>query len=371
MKRKTKFLTIAGTRPNFIKIAPFLDELAKFKRVKSVLVHTGQHYDYKMSQSFFDELKIKKPEYFLGIGSGSHSVQTAKALEGLEKIFLLEKPDLVILVGDVNSTLAGAIAAAKLHIPIAHIEAGQRSFDREMPEEINRTIVGQLATYHFAAMEKDVDNLLNEGISKKNIYYVGNIMVDTLLKSKKAAELLSRKIMKEYNIEPKKYVVMTLHRAGNADSKENLIQIFGAVKEISKKIKVIFTVHPRTAKMLKQFGLENYISRISGLRITDPVSYLEMLCLVINCFFVLSDSGGLQHETTVLNIPCLTMKKTSEWSVTIEKGTNIVVGMDKDKIVSEALKIISGRRKNAKKIRYWDGKTSERIVKILLDKFNE
>jgi UDP-N-acetylglucosamine 2-epimerase (non-hydrolysing) len=370
MKKKIKFLTIAGTRPNFVKIAPLLEGLARFKRIQSVLVHTGQHYDYKMSQSFFDELEIKKPNYFLGVGSGSHAMQTAKAMEKIEKVIISEKPDLVILVGDVNSTLAGAITASKLHIPIAHIEAGQRSFDREMPEEINRTIVSQLAKYHFAAMEKDVDNLINEGVSHKNIYYVGNIMVDTLLKSKSRAFLLSKRLMQKYHVEPQKYVIMTLHRAGNTDSKENLSQIFQAVKEINKKVKIIFTVHPRTAKMIKEFKLEDDLKKIPGLKMINPVSYLEMLCLVSNCSFVLSDSGGLQHETTILNIPCLTMKKTSEWGVTVDKGTNIVVGTNKNKIVKEAFKIISGKKKNAKKIKNWDGKTAERIVKILLEKFN-
>lgn len=368
---KLKFIVVAGTRPNFIKIAPLLDRLKKYRKIKTLLVNTEQHYDYEMSELFFKELDIPKPDYTLGVKNGSHASQTARIMEKLEGIFLKEKPDLVIVVGDVNSTLAAAITAVKTHIKLAHIEAGQRSFDRDMPEEINRILVDSIADLLFVSIEKDRENLLKEGKNKKNIFLVGNIMTDTLLRSKAKALSSKNDFLKQLMLEKENYGLMTIHRAGNTDNRENLKNIIEAANEVAEKIKIIFPIHPRTKKMISRFGLGKTINRNPNLVVINPVSYSQMIELMLGAKLVLTDSGGLQHETTVLNIPCLTIKKTTEWPITVGKGTNIIVGLSKEKIISEALKIISGKRKRSGKIRYWDGKTSERIVKILIDHYGK
>lgn len=369
--KKIKFIVIAGTRPNFIKIAPLFKELKKHKDIKSVLINTEQHYDFKMAQSFFADLGIPKPDYNLGVHSGTHGEQTAKAMVKIEQVFIKEKPDLAILVGDVNSTLAGALAAVKLHIKIAHIEAGQRSFDRQMPEEINRMIVDRISDIFLAATKKDVENLMHEGIERKRIFFTGNIMTDALFDTLATAKAREKEILKKIDVEPGNYALMTIHRANNTDVKKNLKDILLAAKEISKKIKIIFPVHPRCIKMIKKFHLENIIKNNPNLVVIPPVSYIEMAALLSQAKLVLTDSGGLQHETSVLNIPCLTIKKTTEWPITVEKGTNIVVGNDAKKIINEAFEIINGKGKKGGKIEKWDGKASQRIVKILKEKYNE
>jgi UDP-N-acetylglucosamine 2-epimerase (non-hydrolysing) len=294
-------------------------------------------------------LKIPKPNYFLNVGSGSHAYQTARSMERIEKVLLKEKPDLVIVVGDVNSTLAGAITAAKLHIPIAHIEAGQRSFDREMPEEINRILVDHVSDFLFASTEHDKKNLIKEGIDRKKIFFVGNIMTDTLLKIKSKASAFSNPLLRNFKISRKKYGVMTIHRAGNVDNYENFKNILKTIKEISNQIPIIFPIHPRTQKMIRKFRLGELIKGNPNLIIIPPISYIEMINLVWNSRFVLTDSGGLQHETTVLNIPCLTVKKTTEWPITIDKGTNVVVGLSRKKIVRNIKNILLGKVKKRKK----------------------
>jgi len=366
MRKKIKILTVVGTRPNFIKIAPLFEEFKKYKEISRVLIHTGQHYDFEMSNVFFRELKIPKPDYDLNIGSGSHAQQTARVMLKIEKVFIKEKPDLVIVVGDVNSSLAGALTAVKLHIPVAHIEAGQRSFDREMPEEINRILIDHISELLFVSTEDDRKNLLKEGIDKNKIFLTGNIMTDALLKIKK--KVVVPYFFKKIGLQKKKYAVLTLHRAGNVDKERKLKEILEAILKISEKLPIVFPIHPRTKKMIRMFGFKKLLSKNKNLIIVPPLSYFDMIGLVKNSKLVLTDSGGLQHETTVLNIPCLTVKETTEWPITVEKGTNLVVGRSKEKIIKEALKIISGRVKKAKKIEYWDGKTSKRIAKILLKK---
>lgn len=350
-----KLLIIVGARPNFVKIAPLLEQFKKDKKITPVLVHTGQHYDFLMSQAFFEDFKLPKPDYNLGVGSCSQAKQTAKIMLKLETVFLKEKPDKVIVVGDVNSTLAGALTAAKLDIPLAHIEAGMRSYDKTMPEEINRVLTDHLSDFLFVTSELDKSNLLREGIEEKKIFIVGNIMTDTLLKAKL-----------KMKSEERDYAVLTIHRAGNTDKKGNLKEILTAAAEISKKIAVIFPIHPRTQKMIKKFGFVGLIKKCSNFKIIKPLPYLEMINLIKSSKLVMTDSGGLQHETTVLGIPCLTLRDKTEWMITLKQGTNKLTGVSANKIVKEAEKLLNGKSKLKTKIpKYWDGKTSERIAAIL------
>jgi len=367
MKKKIKIVCIAGTRPNFIKIAPLFEEFKKEKRFKLILIHTGQHYDFEMSQIFFEGLKIPKTDYNLGVGSVNNAEQTVKIMIKLEPILIKEKPDLVMVVGDVNSTLAGALTSAKLSIPVAHIEAGARGVDPKTPEEINRLLADHISDFLFTASDIENSHLLKENIRREKIFLVGNTMTDTLLKYKK--KKIQSSIYKKLKLQKGKYAVLTLHRARIVDNIKNLKEILEAIKTISQKITVIFPTHPRTKKMIKIFKLERYLSEISNLVLIKPVSYLDMIDLLKNSKMVLTDSGGLQHETTILGIPCLTFDETAVWPITVEKGTNLVTGVSKERIIKEAFKIINNDNSSlGKKIKipkYWDGKTSQRIIKIL------
>jgi UDP-N-acetylglucosamine 2-epimerase (non-hydrolysing) len=361
MPLKIKIINIAGTRPNFIKIAPLLAEQKKYPElIQPILVHTGQHYDFEMSRIFFQDLRIPKPDYNLEVGSGSHAWQTAKIMEKLEKVLLKENPNLVIVVGDVNSTLAGALTAAKLNIPVAHIEAGLRSFDMSMPEEINRRLTDHISDYLFVTELSGVKNLLNEGIERKKIFFVGNVMIDTLIKSKIKSK--KSKILKRLRLESKNYALLTLHRSENVDNSKVLKQLFEGIGEIQKKIKIVFPVHPRTRKQLPDIKIEQYYNNIL---FTEPFGYLDFLSLESEAKFVLTDSGGIQEETTFLQIPCLTLRENTERPVTIERGTNILCGRDKEKIIREANKIIAGKQKIGKIPKYWDGKSAKKIIKII------
>lgn len=358
-----KIACIVGARPNFMKIAPLLEAMKKYPKLEPLLVHTGQHYDYQMSQVFFDELAIPKPDVYLGVGSGSHAVQTAKIMMAFEETVKEHKPDLVLVVGDVNSTLAGALVGAKLCIPIIHVEAGIRSFDRTMPEEINRIMTDVISDYLFTPTEDANMNLKNEGIKAEKIFLVGDIMIDTLLKYKEKA--LSSEIIEKLGLEKKNYVAMTLHRPFNADIKENFLKILNALDEIQKRIKIVLAIHPRTKAKIKEFELEEKVSQMKNLMIIDPLGYLEFMGLMVNAKFVLSDSGGMQTETTVLNIPCLTMRENTERPETITEGTNILVGNDTDLIIKESVKILDGKGKSGKYPEIWDGHTAEKIAKII------
>ncbi|MDD5638551.1 MAG: UDP-N-acetylglucosamine 2-epimerase (non-hydrolyzing) [Candidatus Pacebacteria bacterium] len=374
-----KLLIIVGARPNFIKVAPLIAELNRLNKLNKAaycLVHTGQHYDYEMSQVFFQELKIPKPDYNLGIGSGSHSWQTAKIMEKLEPIILKERPDVVVVVGDVNSTLAGALVAAKLRcsqtsnyptnqlLSIAHIEAGLRSFDMRMPEEINRLLTDHISDCLFVTEPAGVKNLLNEGINKEKIYLVGDIMINTLVKSK--TKIQKSKILKKLNLAPKQYAVLTLHRPANVDNPENLKYLFDIFTEIQKKIKIVFPVHPRTKSQLsKMFKQAKQVNNLNNLQLVEPLGYIDFLALVSQSKFVLTDSGGVQEETTFLKIPCLTLRENTERPITIEKGTNVLCGKDRKKILKEVNKILNGREEKGQIPKLWDGKTAERIIKIL------
>jgi len=377
MTRIKKFLIIVGARPNFIKVAPLLQEIAIHQNIKPVLVHTGQHYDYKMSQIFFQELAIPRPNYNLDVGSASHAAQTAKIMLTLEPIMLKEKPDLVIVIGDVNSTLAGALTAAKLQIPVAHIEAGLRSFDRTMPEEINRCLTDQISDFLFVTEPSGVKNLLKEGIPKNKIYFVGNILIDALKNAKRKAKSektrnahLRRsfggqaKILNQLKLKPKSYAVLTLHRPNNTDSPETLKKLLKIFIIIQKKMPIIFPMHPRTRQIYQRL-LQHRPNKLSNLKIIEPLGYLNFIDLISQAKFVLTDSGGLQEETTYLKIPCLTLRANTERPITVTQGTNTLCGHNKNKILKTVSQIMTGKCKPGRILRFWDGQTAHRIITIL------
>jgi len=360
-----KIACIAGARPNFMKIAPILEEIRKYPNLEPILVHTGQHYDYEMSQVFFDELDIPKPDVYLEVGSGSHAVQTAKIMMTFEESVIQHKPDLILVVGDVNSTMACAIVGAKLCIPVAHVEAGIRSFDRTMPEEINRILTDVISDYLFTPMEDANENLRKEGIPAEKVFLVGDVMIDTLLKYREKAS--STGILNKLELEKNSYALMTLHRPSNVDIRSNLVGILDALDEIQGKIKIVLSLHPRTKARIKEFGLEARVSAMKNLVTTEPLGYLEFMGLMINAKFVLSDSGGMQTESTVLNIPCLTMRENTERPETIREGTNILVGNDTQRIIEESMKIMNGNGKTGSYPIIWDGHVAKRIAEILND----
>ena len=348
-----KVLNVVGARPNFMKVAPIVEEMKKTTDLTGILVHTGQHYDDGMSDVFFRELGIPAPDVHLGVGSGTHAEQTARIMMGFEKVCEREKPGMVLVVGDVNSTMACTIVAAKLLIPVAHVEAGLRSFDRTMPEEINRLVTDALAELLFTTSRDAGDNLRREGVDPRKIHFVGNVMIDTLLKHRtKAAELQVEK--------PKQYALVTLHRPSNVDDPGVLGDILSALKEISKSIPVIFPIHPRTAKRVSEFGLS-----MNGIRTMDPLGYLEFLNLMSTAAVVLTDSGGLQEETTILGVPCLTLRYNTERPVTITDGTNIMVGPDKGRILEAFRRVTNGDWRPAGPPEYWDGHAAERIIRVI------
>jgi len=358
MQKKNKFLIIVGARPNFVKIAPLYAEFKKYKEIKPVLVHTGQHYDFEMSQIFFQELKIPKPDYNLGVGSGSHAWQTAKVMEKLEPVILKEKPDLVIVVGDVNSTLAGALVAAKLNIPVAHIEAGLRSYDKTMPEEVNRVLADHISDFLFCPTKTAVENLKKEGIVK-GVYNVGDIMYDTFLKGIKIARRKS-KILEKLNLKPKTFLLLTVHRPSNVDNLENLREILKAMQESGEQ--TVFPAHPRTEKQLKKLKLE---IRNWKLRIIPPVGYLDMLRLEKNAKKILTDSGGLQKEAYWSKIPCITLRKKTEWVETVKSGWNILVGAS-PRLIKKAIREFEGKKSADRISPFGNRKTAKNIINILL-----
>ena len=357
-------LHVVGARPNFMKAAPIVREMAKYPlEFEQLLVHTGQHYDDEMSQVFFDDLGLPQPDVYLGVGSGSHAEQTAKVMLAFEPVLKEQKPDLVLVVGDVNSTLACALVCAKMDVPVAHVEAGLRSFDRTMPEEINRVLTDQIADLLFTT-ERDADeNLRREGVTEEKIHFVGNVMIDTLLRHKERA--LALDVLGEYGLQPQGYALLTLHRPSNVDVPEVLSGILDALAEIQARLPILFPAHPRTVRRVREFGFEARLAAMPYLRVTEPLGYLEFLNLMANARLVLTDSGGIQEETTILGVPCLTLRENTERPVTVTQGTNTVVGSDPQRIVAEALAILDGKGKAGRVPELWDGKAAERIVAIL------
>jgi len=350
-----KIILVIGARPNFVKIAPIIRVIKKYDDIEYKLVHTGQHYDYNMSKVFFEELEIPEPDFNFSVGSATHANQTADIMILFESYCLKEKPDIVLVVGDVNSTLACAIVVSKLKgVKLVHIESGERSFDREMPEEINRIVTDVLSDYLFCTTQKAVDNLLKEGCDKDKIYLVGNVAIDTLLYNIK--KLPNRKVNKPY-------ILCTIHRQSNTDVKNNLEIILKSISYISKDFKVLFPIHPRTLKKIKESKLNKYLEFV---KILEPMNYLDFLYKLKYTSLVITDSGGIQVESTILDIPCLTIRKNTEWVFTLSEGTNKLVSVDL--IIDEVYRILdkppkSNLSKGNKKL--LDGRVSERIVKIL------
>jgi len=363
-----KIINIVGARPNFMKMAPIIDEFNKYpEKFTHLLVHTGQHYDERMSASFFEALGMPRPDVNLEVGSGSHAEQTARIMVEFEKVCLKEKPDLVIVVGDVNSTMACTITAKKLGIQVAHVEAGLRSRDMSMPEEINRLCTDVLCDYLFTTDHFADENLRAEGIPQDKIFFVGNVMIDTLLKHRELAARVG--LVEKLGLKHGSFATLTLHRPSNVDDRPTLVGILDALREISRTVPIVFPIHPRTRKMIEQFGLMDYFAsteKPSGIWLTEPLGYLEFLNLNMHAQLILTDSGGLQEESTVLGIPCITLRNNTERPVTSEVGTNFIVGTDRDRILDVASSIMDGRYKKGSVPEKWDGNAAERIVEVLM-----
>ncbi len=360
-----KIISVVGARPNFMKIAPIHRAFKKHSgNIQHLICHTGQHYDQKMSKIFFEELELPKPDFYLGVGSGSHAEQTAKVMMQFEKILLTEKPNLVIVVGDVNSTIACSLTAAKLNIKTAHVEAGLRSFDREMPEEINRILTDHISDFLFVTEQSGITNLKKEGIDDRKVFLVGNVMIDSLVYFLSKTD--SMKVLNNYNVEKSNYVLVTMHRPSNVDIKGQLEGIVNMLNLISNTSKVIFPVHPRTRKNLESFSLSEKINK--NVMLTDPIGYLDFITLLQYCTLVITDSGGIQEETTYLGVQCITTRTTTERPITVDSGTNQLVGADFRIAEKTAIQILSGKIKKGKIPTLWDGKSAEKITQIIVDK---
>ncbi len=356
-------ILVVGARPNFMKIAPLYAEL-KQRGVTQILMHTGQHYDDNMSKIFFDDLGMPKPDIYLGIGSGSHAEQTARVMIEFEKICIENKPSMVVVVGDVNSTVACSIVCAKLIIPCAHVEAGLRSFDREMPEEVNRILTDSVANLLLTPSPDGDENLRAEGVSEERIVRVGNIMIDSLFTNIERAKKST--LISDMGLE-KKYAILTLHRPSNVDIKDNFSKIIGALEFIGQHIQIVFPMHPRTQKNATKFSLLGRIESIPNIVITGPLGYLDFISLMSSSTMALTDSGGLQEETTALGIPCVTLRENTERPITVTEGTNEVVGCDPELIKSTAINILTTGGKVGRIPDLWDGKTAHRIADVLLN----
>jgi UDP-N-acetylglucosamine 2-epimerase (non-hydrolysing) len=364
MSQRLKILNIVGARPNLPKIAPLMREMQRRPEIEPILVHTGQHYDEKLSDIFFRQMGIPPPHVNLDVGSGSHAVQTAEVLKRIEPLLIECKPDVVLVVGDVNSTIAVSLAAVKLGIRVAHVEAGLRSFDRSMPEEINRILTDALADYLFVTEEDAIEHLLREGRPREAIHFVGNVMIDSLRQFLPRAQQST--IGDELHLKDGanwcRFAVLTLHRPSNVDSPERLTHLLEAIDSIANEVPVIFPVHPRTKQRLTQAGITHH----ANLCVIPPVGYLDFLCLLSKAKLVLTDSGGIQEETTALGVPCLTLRENTERPITISEGTNLLVGTDPAKILDAATETLAGRGKTGRIPQLWDGHTSGRIVDILV-----
>ena len=354
-------LAVAGARPNYVKIAPLAWQARQRPGVELHVVNTGQHYDDRLSAIFFRELEIQ-PFVDLGVGSGSHAVQTAEVMKRFEPVLLEQRPDLVLVVGDVNSTLSCAITAAKLNVPVAHVEAGLRSFDEAMPEEINRMLTDRISQWLFVSEPSGVENLLREGVPAERIHLVGNVMIDTLLTC--WDRFAKSDVLDRLEVSPGQYGLLTLHRPSNVDEGTMLAALLEAIGEISRELPVIFPVHPRTAARMKESRVP--IENIAGLRVVEPLGYIDFLALQASARLVLTDSGGVQEETTALGVPCLTLRQNTERPITISQGTNRLVGADPATIVAAAREVLHGKAAAGGRPELWDGQAANRIFDILL-----
>ncbi len=360
-----KVICVCGARPNFMKIAPLMKAFKKSGSIETLLVHTGQHYDKKMSHLFFEELDIPQPDINLEVGSGSHAVQTAEVMKRFEPVVLDFKPDYVLVVGDVNSTIACGLVAVKLGVKLIHVEAGLRSFDRTMPEEINRVLTDSISDLLFVTEQSGVDNLKHEGINSSKVHMVGNVMIDTLLANRRKAE--QSDILEQLHLEKKKYAVITLHRPSNVDCLEGLEKIIAAFEVIQKDLKLVFPIHPRTKKNIEGSALQTRMNAMQNLVLLDPVGYLDFLKLTANAAVAITDSGGIQEETSILSVPCLTLRENTERPVTITEGTNRLVKLTTEDILNAYQDLKSRQFCITGKIpKFWDGKAADRIVQTLL-----
>ncbi len=361
-----KIINIVGARPNFMKIAPLMDAYKNVPAIEPLLVHTGQHYDERMSDLFFRQLGIPEPDMNLGIGSASHAVQTAEIMKAFEPIVLEHKPHAVLVVGDVNSTIACGMVAVKLGVKLIHVEAGLRSRDRGMPEEINRMLTDSISDLLLCSEQSGVDNLLAEGVAPERVHLVGNVMIDTLMKNRDKAE--ESKILDELGLEPGGYAALTLHRPSNVDNEEVLGSLLDAFDVIQKQMPIIFPIHPRTRKNLESGSLAGRVKDMKNLRLIDPAGYLDFLKLMASAKLVLTDSGGIQEETTILQVPCLTLRQNTERPVTNEIGSNQIVGVKTADILAAYEQIQSGKARKPQTPPLWDGHAAERIAALLAEK---
>lgn len=356
-------LVVVGTRPNFVKSAPLMRELrAHDGELSTLLLHTGQHYDPNLSQWLFDDLGLTPPDISLQTGSGSHIEQIAKVMLGLEEAIAANRSDLVVVFGDVNSTVAAAIVASKAGVKLAHVESGLRSFDRTMPEEINRVVTDHLSDLLFVSEESGLKNLEKEGIPSDRIFYSGNIMIDSLLATR--ATVMNSDVMRKLGLAPREYALLTLHRPSNVDSAESLTSAMNIIEEVSQKIPVVFPCHPRTRNNLAKYRIQ-IAANNDVLKIIEPVGYIDFCRLIYDSKFVMTDSGGIQEETTFLNIPCITMRDNTERPATVTIGTNVMTGVDRIRILEAVDSILNGTQKHGRIPDLWDGHAAERIVEVL------
>lgn len=368
-----RIVNIAGARPNFVKIAPLVREMRRYPTIEPVLVHTGQHYDEVMSGQLFRDLEIPAPDFNLEVGSASHAVQTAEVMRRLEPVLLSTRPDLVLVVGDVNSTVAAALTAVKLGIPVAHVEAGLRSFDRTMPEEINRVLTDAIAQWLFVTEESGRDNLLREGVAPEKIHLVGNVMIDALLAFRPHWQ--SSSVFHHLGLhENQPYAVLTLHRPSNVDDPTSLTKLLDALQDVARHIPIVFPVHPRVrARLVAHDDTKGSVRDAEalfpdgGIAYVDPLGYLDFIALMSRARLVLTDSGGIQEETTILRVPCLTLRDNTERPATVSWGTNRVIGTDPGRIVEEALRALNQASRPVGSPPLWDGHAAGRIVKVLVD----
>jgi UDP-N-acetylglucosamine 2-epimerase (non-hydrolysing) len=362
-----KIISVVGARPNFMKVAPIHRAFREYEKdIRHLICHTGQHYDEKMSKIFFEELELPKPDFYLGVGGGSHAVQTAAIMVEFEKILVAESPDLVIVVGDVNSTIACTLVAKKMNIKVAHVESGLRSFDRGMPEEINRILTDAISDYLFISENSGVDNLLKEGVSPDKIFLVGNVMIDSLVNNSK--KIASSTILNILDLKDGDYILTTLHRPSNVDEKDSLSRIIQVLNKYAKKYKIVFPVHPRTRSKMETFGLSGDIS--PNILLCDPIGYTDFLSLMKHAALILTDSGGIQEETTFLGVQCVTLRNNTERPVTIQMGTNHLIGTDIGKVDQALQAILGGQIKKGAIPPLWDGQAASRICAKLVSLLN-
>jgi UDP-N-acetylglucosamine 2-epimerase (non-hydrolysing) len=361
-----RIINVVGARPNFMKIAPLMEAYAAHQDIHPLLIHTGQHYDERMSDLFFRQLGIPEPDVNLGVSGGSHAVQTAQIMKAFEPVVLEHRPDAVLVVGDVNSTIACGLVAVKLGVNLVHVEAGLRSGDRSMPEEINRLLTDAISDLLFCTEQSGLDNLLREGVSAQKIFLVGNVMIDTLLKNRAKAEQST--ILSELGLKAGSYAVLTLHRPSNVDDPAVFGRLLDALEVVQKDLPIIFPIHPRTRNNLAMGELRSRVEDMKDLRMIDPAGYLDFLKLMANARVVLTDSGGIQEETTILKVPCITLRENTERPVTCQVGSNRLAGTRPEGILAAYRKVMSGQGREPGIPPLWDGKAAERIAEVLVDK---